>query len=444
MNTKNEDKAADNADSHLINKLSYAWIAIPIAMLGLPIYIYLPSYYSSAFSVDLSIIGIALLLARVIDVFTDPLIGVWSDKLQSTISRSNQILLGSLALVIFIYPLFLPFSDYVGGIYLFILSFFSYFAWTLIQVPYMAMAAELKTASKNRREYIAWREAATIIGVVIMLLLPFIVGYQVTEQAFYIWFVVLFSMLLLLGALLLKRLVRQPEVSKDTHGASTSLKSKGEQKPFFKQLIMIKEQHPEALLLLPPYFINNLAAAIPATLFLIFVEQYLQLNEQAGLFLLVYFLAGILSLPLWLKLANKYGRITVWRASILLSIVSFLLVFGLQQGDANLYLAICLLTGLSVAVDIALPASMQADISHQIEQKTENVHGLLFGIWGMLTKLSLALAVGLSLPVVDWLQDQAIADEMGMLLLYALPAILLKGYVWVNLKRIQTRLEKII
>lgn len=431
----------------------YGFLGMPIAMLGLPIYIYLPSYYASEFAISLTTIGLALLLARIIDVFTDPLIGVWSDRVNTKISRQNQVVFGSIILALLIYPLFLPIINFneqalgintMGGVYLFVLSFLTYFAWTLIQVPYLAIAAETQSNSLQRRSMIAWREALTILGVLFMLLLPFILGYQVSEKIFYESFVVIFIVILMFATFVLKR-------SNKINRASLNkpLKHEAPISQPFQQIKLIKQQYPRALLLFPPYFLNNLANAIPATLFLIFVEQYLQLNEQAGVFLLVYFIAGIASLPLWLKLAKKIGRILIWRASILLSVLSFLLVFMLKPGDEELYFLICLLTGFSVAIDIALPASIQADISHEIEQKSENMHGLLFGIWGMLTKLSLAIAVGISLPAVDFLSSidiELIANHdqnVGLLIVYALPAILIKTYVWFRLKQIQNQLGSV-
>jgi len=63
----------------------------------------------------------------------------------------------------------------------------------------------------------------------------------------------------------------------------------------------------------------------------------------------------------------------------------------------------------------------------------------------MLTKLSLAIAVGISLPAVDFLSSidiELIANHdqnVGLLLVYALPAILIKTYVWFRLKQIHNQ-----
>ena len=145
-------------------------------------------------------------------------------------------------------------------------------------------------------------------------------------------------------------------------------------------------------------------------------------------------------------LAKKYGRIRVWRFSILLSIISFIGVFLLEAKDFNLYLIICLLTGLSLAIDIALPAAIQTDLSRKIETEHSgiNISGLLFGLWGMVTKLSLALAVGFGLPILDWAGYLNLDTQATLLTLYALPAILLKLWVWTQLPKLKQQLNGLV
>jgi Na+/melibiose symporter-like transporter len=73
----------------------------------------------------------------------------------------------------------------------------------------------------------------------------------------------------------------------------------------------------------------------------------------------------------------------------------------LGPGDVAWFYLITVLTGLSLGVDLALPAAMQADV---IDQDTADGGGeragLFFGLWGMATKLALALAVGISFPLL--------------------------------------------
>lgn len=420
-----------------VTPIHYGLLAVPLAMLGLPIYVYLPAYYAKNYGLSLTAIGTALLVARIVDIFTDPLIGHFSDQYQSVISRKKQILVGALLLLPSAYFLLIPNLETVTWFTLLGWSFLLYFAWTIIQVPYLAFAVELDY--NNKTTLVSAREGLAIVGVLLVLILPIMIGQTVSEPAFYESFLLILIGLITISLLALISL-QTKKVFKKSNQSHLEVRNP------IKQLKWLKQQAPSTLKILPAYFLNNLANAIPATLFILFVNQFLLLSESTGIFLLVYFLAGILSLPFWLMLAKKYGRIRVWRFSILLSIISFIGVFLLEAKDFNLYLIICLLTGLSLAIDIALPAAIQTDLSRKIETEHSgiNISGLLFGLWGMVTKLSLALAVGFGLPILDWAGYLNLDTQATLLTLYALPAILLKLWVWTQLPKLKQQLNGLV
>ena len=60
---------------------SYAAPAMPLAMVGLPMAVYLPAVYadSEGFGLGLAFVGLVLVLARVFDGVTDPIVGFLSD-----------------------------------------------------------------------------------------------------------------------------------------------------------------------------------------------------------------------------------------------------------------------------------------------------------------------------------------------------------------------------
>ena len=60
--------------------LSYGLFGLPLALVALPIYVYVPQFYAQQFGLSLALIGGALLLARILDAFIDPAIGLWIDK----------------------------------------------------------------------------------------------------------------------------------------------------------------------------------------------------------------------------------------------------------------------------------------------------------------------------------------------------------------------------
>lgn len=146
----------------------------------------------------------------------------------------------------------------------------------------------------------------------------------------------------------------------------------------------------------------------------------------------------LLGIPLWLWLSRRIGKHRAWACSMLCAAAIFVWVPLLGEGDAWLFLIICLLSGLSLGIDMALPASIQADLvdrdtAHGGGQRT----GLFFGLWGMATKLALALAlaVGLAFPLLALSGfDASDSNPDGLLalgLLYGLTPIPFKlAAVW--------------
>tara|TARA_Y100001970_G_C13744648_1_gene607963 strand:- start:135 stop:611 length:477 start_codon:yes stop_codon:yes gene_type:complete len=88
---------------------------------------------------------------------------------------------------------------------------------------------------------------------------------------------------------------------------------------------------------------------------------------------------------------------------MIVACVSFLAVPFLESGDVAVFAVICIVSGFCLGADLSLPPSMQADIVARDTADTGAERaGLFFGLWNLATKLSLALAVGMAFPLLEW------------------------------------------
>lgn len=94
-------------------------------------------------------------------------------------------------------------------------------------------------------------------------------------------------------------------------------------------------------------------------------------------------------------LAKKIGKRKSWQASMVLVSLAFVFVPFLGSGDLVLFGLITFVSGLSLGADMALPSSIQADVVQKVQTEENAYAGILFGLWAMLTKFALALAVGI-------------------------------------------------
>jgi len=401
----------------------YGLMGFSLALLGIPLYVYLPAYFFENWGVSLAAVGLALMLTRLLDMLTDPIIGRLSDKFATQgFSKIWQMAIGIAVLLIGLDSLFFPEEVLLSQSpmsYIVLWSFITFLGWTLVAVPYQALIVEITPNFHAKTRLTLFKEGFSILGVVVALGLPFVLSVAPTDPFVFdwIWFLVLFGVIVAIVGQLIQV---KPYVDQSQKAFSSSLKS--------SVLKRLWQDQRWSFSVMPAYFLNSLGNAFPATLFLLFVPHALQMEEHAGLFLMVYFLSGMLMLPVWFWISKKIGKYTAWQVSMAFAIIGFVGIFWVSVGDFYGYFIVCVLTGMSLGADIALPSSIQADIIQKVSEEKEAISGVLFGLWSMLTKMALALSVGIALPLLEWLglQQETPVAVSALWGFYAVIPILLK------------------
>jgi Na+/melibiose symporter-like transporter len=103
--------------------------------------------------------------------------------------------------------------------------------------------------------------------------------------------------------------------------------------------------------------------------------------------------------PVWATLVKRLGLVRCWGLGMGLSVLTFAGATWLGQGDASLFLLVCLLSGMALGADLSLPGALLTSVIQQ--GRDENKEGAYFGWWNFANKLNLALAAGICLPVLS-------------------------------------------
>jgi glycoside/pentoside/hexuronide:cation symporter, GPH family len=402
---------------------AYGLPALPLALLTLPFYVIVPSYYANA-GLSIALVGNILLGIRLFDAISDPLAGYLCDRTETRLGRRRVWFAAGIPLTaLAAYMVFLP-PDPVTGLHLLIWGLALSVGWTIALVPYYAWGAELSTSYAGRNRVTVYREGFAFIGTLAALILNYVLSEGQAPVAAAANTLEFFAQFLIVAlpvtALVILLTVPEPR------NRSTRQVGFAEGLGFMRNNLPFKR-------LVVSFLINGLANGFPVTLFIMYISDRLELAEKAGLFLVIYFVSGLIGMPFWLQVAKLRGKHKSWCYAMLLACAAFAFAPFLDPGAEAAFLVICVMTGFSVGADLVLPASLQADvIDVDTAASGEQRSGLYLAIWGLATKLALALAVGIAFPLLAWTgydPGSGLKSELGLkmlALLYAGVPVMLK------------------
>ena len=400
---------------------AYGSLAFPLAAAFIALQVIVPTYYAESTSLSLTAIGGLLLLARLCDCITDPLIGYWSDSSNSRWGRRKVFIVASAPLVaLSVWFLFNPSED-AGGAYLLGWTVAIYVAGTAAIVPASAWAAELSDDYNERSLITGVRVGFALAGTLAALVVSAVFAedgsqnLRDTLQA-----VTVLVLLTLLGSTLWAA-KRVPDT------AQTTLPADSVQAAWD----IMKSANPFRQLLVS-FLFNAVANAIPATLFLLFVTHVLEAPAQAGVFLFLYFVCAALAVPVWVAISKRFGKHRTWSVAMLMACVFFIWTPFLNADTIFWFYVIVAATGFATGADLALPNAINADVIEWDALETGYRRpGLFFALWGTASKLSYALAIGIAFPLLELGGFSATdANTQGSVLwlavLYGAPCIVFK------------------
>ena len=361
--------------------LAYGGLAAPLAFVSLPLYVNLPYHYASVAGAPLAGLGAVLLATRALDALVDPAIGRQADRLlrRGTASAAAAAALAGLLMVLGFGALWHPpfgAQTQVGLLgWLACSLLVCTLAYSFLTILHQAWGTRWGGAPAWRARVTAWREGATLVGVLLASVLPSWLGLDATTAVL--------ALGLVLGLSGLYRLQAPVAQQQPADGPAASPWADAG----FSRLLSI-------------FMLNGVAAAIPATLLPFFVADRLQSPALQPVLLLCFFGAAAMGLPLWVKAVSRWGLAPSWRAGMLASVLVFGCTPWLGAGDGMAFAAICLASGLALGADLALPGALLTGVIHNSGEGGRG-EGRYLGWWTCATKLNLALAAGLALPLLS-------------------------------------------
>jgi len=409
--------------------VNYSAMYMPVSMVLLPLGVYVLPYYVEL-GISLYTMSAIIFAARLSDAFTDPLIGVLSDKTKSRWGRRKPwIAAGAPLLMLSLYMLFVPPTD-VSAWYFGFWIVTLYLAFTIVDLPYFAWGAELSPLYEQRTKITARREQFHFLGTISFNLLPIAAATaiffsradfsSVTEvfQNFAVEFTSIMEerashidvilswlanfVLVLIPVTFVMALLFVPEPAQ---------KVIPRRKPTFIASLRVVRRNGPYIRLLVCYTVSVLGAGMTAVLSYFFVKHVIGAGELYPIYLLVYYASSILGLPLWTQLSKRIGKHRAYRVAIFWFAFWASWIPFIPSGQFGLFLVIMCFKGSAIGALLAIPAAMAADAVDIDSARTgEQRAGLYFSVWGFLKKGANALGGAIGLAAVAFFGFDALAD----------------------------------
>ncbi len=377
--------------------IAFASLMLPVTAAQMPIAVYVPALYAQHFAFPLAILGAIFLGERIWGTFTDPLIGMLSDRTKSRFGRRKAwIVAGAIVYALATVFLFFPGLTFipVTPIYLGVVLFAFYLAWSMIQIPYLAWSGEVSGEYHERTRIAMYQGVAAALSLLLVLMLPTIIDQIAPKNA-----------VLKLAAMGGVILVSLPVTLLLTLRAFDEPARLAEAKPHLSLRASLRVVVRESALL--RVLFSDLAVSmgqgIRATLFIFFVTIYMGLPKWgSGLFLL-QFLFGIIAAPIWAAVARRFGKHRTAVAGELTQVVINLGLLLVVPGQLPLLLGLTVAQGLAQGSGNLMLRSMVADVADRQKLETGEDHtALFFSVFSISMKAGMAIAVGIALPLVAW------------------------------------------
>lgn len=391
------------APSGLLNRrvlACYAGLQFPLSTIGLPLSIYLAPFYAGELGLPLATLGLAMLLARLSDVVTDPIIGTLSDRWRPAVGRRKiWVPLGVITLMIGVWFLFMP-EGRVGLPYFLAALAVTYLGFTMTRLPYHAWGGELSNRYEDRTLITSARQVASLAGLIFATAIPALVLTRPGATSADVLAAMSIGMLIALPlfGLVLFFGVPEPASVPDKHPLNwrRTLRQLWRNGPFRRISLVL--------------FLGFVAETFRITITLFFARDVVGVTNIGAIYV-AYFITGLLAVPVWMRIGNQLGKHRALALAFGVVIITNLGIFLLGRGDVLAFTLLFMAKGFCFGALELLPSAMVADAADVDTMfSKERRQGLLFAVTGMVVNLGQAIGQGLSLNLLA-LVDYAAAGE---------------------------------
>ena len=375
-----------------------------------------------------AVMGVIFSISRIWDAVSDPIAGYLSDRTTFKFGRRRTwMLISFIPISLGFLAVFSPPESMQGQsldlwMMIAILSFYS--AITLLNVPHMALGAELSEDYHERTRLFGVRHIGFTLGSILALVsMSLLISEEnnpdgdVRKLAGSLAFYAIGAMSLMIF-FAVSKLKENPE-----------FQNRVNKNPFkaFRDVWI----NPHAKILIIVLFIENLGGAVIGVLTLYVTQYIVEAPAWAPLIIFAYMLPSALSVPLWIPLSRRFGKIRLWVFSLAFTGISFGGIFIIPFLDSITDRLIVMfigaaLGGMAAGCGGAIGPSVKGDVIDYDEYLTgERKEGSYFAALNFVFKSAtgiMLLVTGFVLQFSGFIpnQPQTMEVKIALISLYGL------------------------
>lgn len=370
--------------------ISYGGFALPLAITDIPIIMYLPAFYATEVGLSIGMVGLVLLLARLWDGCSDPIVGTLSDRTGSRYGRRKPWVIGGTPLLMVATWFLCNPPEQVGLLYLGFWAVLFYTAKTIVTIPYWSWGAELSSVYEERSRITGFRETGSMFGNIIVAAAPVLVLANNTPTRDVLWLIT--GMVIILIPLAIAPLaiaVKDPQRLPDS-----SIQ--------FSQFFMVMRQNRPLQLFLIAVVCNSVSLGVINSTAIFLVDTGFGLPGAFFSIILIQYIAAIVSVPLLIRVGRRYSKHQMLACSFAVSCLYYLILSVLPMGNYFVIAGFVCISGVTFACAYIFASSVLADVvDYDTASSGEERTGVHMALYTLIWKVGLALGVGLAYGLLD-------------------------------------------
>jgi len=406
--------SVENADSADIVskpiKLFWGTGALGVAVLMNSISTLILFYMVGVLKIEPALAGALIFATKILDVISDPVVGIWSDRIKTPIGRRRPFLMWGAVIssasiaMIFTTPMFE--HQVFTVIYIFTALLIYTVGYTVFNVPYMAMPAEMTNSYHERSSIHSYRVVFVMIG-------GFLAGglgnFFLEEMGRTDWSS--YAVLGIAGAVIV--FVTMTITYFGT--ARAKFTESGHSVPNVMGDLSAISANKHFLRLIGVKACQLLAISATGSAMLFFITSSLQLDLKVlAYFFVVITLVSVISAPVMVRISKRIGkRSTYMIAAVCYVLYSISWVFAVPGESLSTILLRGVVVGVAATGNILLAMSMLTDtIEYDTVITGERREGAYTAIYSFVEKLTHAfgpLIVGIAMSLAGF--DKTLSSE---------------------------------